>query len=114
MAIKLRYCPNCKQNVMPKGQTRIGQGCLVFIGAAVLGLAFLVFQLVPGWLASCGAITASEAAGLDAASEGLGSTLVVLCLGCWAVGLGALIVLGRSQYHCPMCNLPRSELRRAL
>lgn len=58
----MKYCPNCKQNVVPRAETKWGMGCLLFLVCLVVGVIFMPF-IVLFWGAGLLILLLSGAAG---------------------------------------------------
>lgn len=85
--MKLRYCPNCKQNVLPLIQARGGAGCVVFLACLVAGMAMTPIEPPTG---------------------------VILGVGWWIGGFVAMMYMAHGRKSCPKCGTPARGLGKAL
>ena len=86
---KLRHCPNCKQNVMPKLTSRGGAGCMVFVTCCLVGVLMILVDAEP-------------------------PTPAILCVAWWVAGFVVMLVMGRGKRICPMCGMSGSKMGKAL
>ncbi len=84
MATRMKYCPNCEQNIVPKLVSRQAAGCVLFIAWSVAGF-------------------------IRGASSG-GKAGMILTLTTIAIGIVTMMSMAHGKRQCPICGTDTKSL----